>query len=48
MKDPGFLEEAKRSKLDVAPLTGDDMERIVAKSFSVSPDVLATAKKAME
>ena len=48
MTDPGFLEEAKKSKLDVAPLTGADMERIVTTSFSVSPDVLATAKKAME
>ena len=48
MKDAGFLDEARRSKLDVAPLTGDDMTRIVAKSFSVPPNVLATAKAAME
>jgi hypothetical protein len=48
MRDPGFLDEAKRGKLDVAPLSGDEMARIVAKSFSVSPNVLATAKTAME
>jgi tripartite-type tricarboxylate transporter receptor subunit TctC len=48
MKDPGFLDEAKRSKLDVEPISGGDMERIVAKSFSVSPNALAIAKTAME
>ncbi len=48
MKDPAFLEEARRSKLNVAPLTGDDMTRIVAKSFSVPANVLATARAAME
>jgi tripartite-type tricarboxylate transporter receptor subunit TctC len=48
MKDQGFLAEAKKGKVDVAPLTGEEMQAIVAKSFSVSPDVLATAKKAMK
>jgi tripartite-type tricarboxylate transporter receptor subunit TctC len=48
MKDIAFLEEARRSKLDVEPLSGDEMAGIVAKSFSVSPDVLAIAKTAME
>jgi tripartite-type tricarboxylate transporter receptor subunit TctC len=48
MQDPGFLDEAKRGKLDVEPISGDDMERIVAKSFSVSADALAIAKTAME
>jgi tripartite-type tricarboxylate transporter receptor subunit TctC len=48
MKDPGFMEEAKRSKLDVAPLSGDEMQRIVAQSFAVPPSVLAIAKTAME
>lgn len=48
MKDPGFLAEAAKGKLDVAPLTGQEMQAIVARSFAVSPDVLATARKAME
>jgi tripartite-type tricarboxylate transporter receptor subunit TctC len=48
MKDPGFLDEARRGKLDVAPLTGEDLARIVARSFGVSPSVLTTAKTAME
>ncbi len=48
MKDNGFLADAAKLKLGVAPLTGDDLQRIVAQSFSVSPQALATAKKAME
>lgn len=48
MTDPAFVEECKRSKLDVAPLSGEDMERIVMTSFSAPPDVVATAKNAME
>jgi len=48
MQDPGFLEEAARGKLDVAPISGDEMARIVAKSFSVPANVRATAKTAME
>ena len=48
MKDAGFLAEAAKGQLDVAPLSGDTLQAIVMRSFAVSPDVLATAKKAME
>ena len=48
MKDPGFLEETRRSNLEVAPVSGDDLAGIVMKTFDVPPDVLATAKTAME
>jgi tripartite-type tricarboxylate transporter receptor subunit TctC len=48
MHDPGFLDEARRSKLDVDSISGDDMARIVAKSFAVPASVLAIAKTAME
>jgi tripartite-type tricarboxylate transporter receptor subunit TctC len=48
MQDAGFLAEAAKGKLDVAPLTGNALQAIVMRSFAVSPEVLATAKKAME
>ena len=48
MQDKGFLAETAKGRLDVAPLTGDAMQAIVLRSFAVSPEVLATAKKAME
>jgi tripartite-type tricarboxylate transporter receptor subunit TctC len=48
MKDPAFLEEAVRSKLEIGPVSGDGLARIVGKMFEASPDVLAAAKLAME
>jgi tripartite-type tricarboxylate transporter receptor subunit TctC len=48
MKDPAFLEEAGRSKLEIGPVSGDGLARIVGKMFEASPDVLAAAKLAME
>ena len=30
MKDPAFLEEASRARLDVAPLTGEEIAEVVA------------------
>jgi tripartite-type tricarboxylate transporter receptor subunit TctC len=48
MKDAAFLDEAKRSKLEIGPVLGDELARIVGKMFDASPDVLAAAKVAME
>src|SRR5262249_50831108 len=48
MKDPAFLEEASRSKLEVSPLSGDELIAIVDRMFNAPPDVLAAAKAAME
>ena len=48
MKDPGFLEEARRARLDVEPLTGEEIAQIVAKKFSAPDDVRAVGKKVME
>jgi tripartite-type tricarboxylate transporter receptor subunit TctC len=48
MKDPVFLKEAGRSKLEIGPLSGDELTRIVDKTFDASSDVLAAAKAAME
>lgn len=48
MKDPAFLSEAARSKLEVSPLLGAELAAIVAKMFGAPADVLASAKAAME
>ena len=48
MKDPAFLEGAGRSKLEIGPLSGDELTRIAGKTFEASADVLAAAKAAME
>jgi tripartite-type tricarboxylate transporter receptor subunit TctC len=47
LKDPKLLEEAARSKLDVQPVTGEEVQSVVAKMFSAPPDVVARAKQAL-
>ena len=48
MKDPAFLDEARRARLDVAPLTGEEIAKIVAMKFNAPEDVRAVGKKVME
>jgi tripartite-type tricarboxylate transporter receptor subunit TctC len=48
MNDPAFLEDARRARLDVAPLTGEEIARVVAMKFSAPEDVRAVGKKVME
>lgn len=47
LKDKEFLAEAKKSKLDVEPVTGEEMERIIAGLFKVEPALLAKLKGAL-
>ena len=48
MKDPGFLDDARRARLDVEPLTGEEIAQIVARKFNAPDDVRAVGKKVME
>jgi hypothetical protein len=48
MKDPGFLEDARRARLDVEPLTGEEIAKVVAMKFNAPEDVRAVGKKVME
>jgi hypothetical protein len=48
MQDPAFREDARRARLDVAPLTGEEITKVVAMKFSAPEDVRAVGKKVME
>jgi tripartite-type tricarboxylate transporter receptor subunit TctC len=48
MTDPAFLEEAGRSKMEIGPLSGEELTRIAGRTFEASADVVAAAKAAME
>jgi tripartite-type tricarboxylate transporter receptor subunit TctC len=48
LKDPAMLEEARRSKLEISPLSGDELTQIVAKMFNAPAGVIGAAKAAME
>jgi hypothetical protein len=45
MNDPGFLADAERANLDIAPLTGDELEKTVHGLLKTSPAMLAKLKQ---
>ena len=47
MQDPQFLADAAKTQIDVAPMTGEQVERFIARVSSASPAIVARAKQAM-
>ena len=47
LQDPGFLADAKKSNLDLEPISGEELENTVAKLFKVSPAVKEELSKAL-
>lgn len=45
LKDPEFLADAHKAKLDVEPISGEDLEKRVAKLFKLSPALVAKLKE---
>jgi hypothetical protein len=46
LHDPELVAEAKKEKLDVDPVSGEDVQAIVAKVFAAPPDLVAKTKQA--
>ena len=44
MQDADFLAEIKRDNLDLAPLPGEELQRVIAGSLDVAPELVARAK----
>jgi tripartite-type tricarboxylate transporter receptor subunit TctC len=47
MKDPAFLAEANKSKLEINPIYADDMQKIINDVVSTPPEVVKLAKAAI-
>jgi tripartite-type tricarboxylate transporter receptor subunit TctC len=45
MKDPEFIADAAKAKLDMSPLSGDDLEKTVAGFYRAEPEVVARLKE---
>lgn len=41
LKDPEFVAEAKKSKLEIDPLTGEEVQKIVSEFFTLSPSTVS-------
>jgi tripartite-type tricarboxylate transporter receptor subunit TctC len=48
MKDKEFLAEADKLKIEIEPLTGEQVAELVKKVTATSPDVVARVRQAME
>ena len=46
MKDPEFLDEAQRSSLTIAPMTGEELQKLVVEVSSLPPDLLQKVRTA--
>jgi len=41
LRDPAFLAEAERTKLEIVPISGEDIERTVGNLFKIEPALIA-------
>lgn len=48
LKDPEFLADAKKTKLDIEPLTGEETEKIVQGLFKLEPALVARLKEILK
>jgi tripartite-type tricarboxylate transporter receptor subunit TctC len=48
LKDPNFLNEAGKQKLDIDPLTGKELQALVTAAVSKPPAVIASVKNAIQ
>ncbi|MEE8122937.1 MAG: hypothetical protein V3T93_02410, partial [Alphaproteobacteria bacterium] len=48
MKDPKFLEDAKKQKLEIAPISGAEIGRLMVALYASPKDIVQAAKEAAE
>jgi len=48
MKDPEFLADAKKSKLDLDPISGEEVQKMIAGMFKLAPELVARLKEALK
>ena len=46
MKDPEFLADVQRSTLSVGPMTGEDLQKLIAQVSNLPPDLLEKVRVA--
>jgi tripartite-type tricarboxylate transporter receptor subunit TctC len=47
MKDPDLLADAANAKIDIYPMTGHQIDDLIAQTYAIPPDVVAKAAKAV-
>jgi len=44
MRDPEFLDDAKRRKLEIGPMSGEEVQQLIDRVLQVSPALVTAAK----
>ena len=47
LKDPEFLADAKKSKLDIEPVAGEELQKLVQDLYKIDPSTLARLKEVL-
>jgi tripartite-type tricarboxylate transporter receptor subunit TctC len=47
MKDPDLLAEANKERMDIDPMTGHEIDELLAQLHATPPDIVAKAAKAI-
>jgi tripartite-type tricarboxylate transporter receptor subunit TctC len=47
MKDPQFLDDAERTRIDISPLSGAKVQDLVQKLYATPKDVVMRARQAI-
>jgi tripartite-type tricarboxylate transporter receptor subunit TctC len=47
VKSPEFIEEAQKMSLDVSPMSGEEVQALVARIYATPPDVIGPVKEIM-
>jgi|LauGreDrversion4_2_1035121.scaffolds.fasta_scaffold49339_2 tripartite-type tricarboxylate transporter receptor subunit TctC len=48
MKDPDFLREAERAQLEISPITGEEMEKIIVDAYKTPPELVRLTAEAIK
>jgi tripartite-type tricarboxylate transporter receptor subunit TctC len=48
LKDPDFLADAQRARLDLNPISGEELEKIVARTFALEPRLTEKLKEILK
>jgi hypothetical protein len=46
--DPDFLADARRARLDLNPISGEELEKIVVRTFSLEPRLTEKLKEILK
>ena len=47
MKDPQFIADAKKTQIDISPMTGEEVEQFIARLSTASPTTIERVKQAV-